>query len=155
MRAFRLMLAALASVLLLAAMGAAVASPSGHNAPGAPVTLKAKLLGSNEKPGPGDPDGTGKATVVIDPATGQVCFKISSKNLTLPSTNAHILEAPKGMPGPVVVQLAGPDGSGKSNGCLPTSNAQAQEIVDNPAGFYVNVHTTDFPAGAIRGQLHP
>ena len=28
-----------------------------------------------------------------------------------------------------------------------------QEIVDNPAGYYVNLHTEDFPAGAIRGQL--
>jgi hypothetical protein len=119
------------------------------------VTLKAKLLGANEVPGPGDPDGTGKATVTIDPATGQVCFKILSKNLTLPSTNAHIHEAPKGVQGPVVVQLAGPDGSGMSKGCLPTTPGQAQEIVDGPSGFYVNVHTTDFPGGAIRGQLHP
>jgi hypothetical protein len=153
MRVFRFMLAGLAAVLLVAAMGVAVASPSTKAA--APVVLKAKLIGPNEVPGPGDPDGSGKATVTIDPTTGQVCFKISAKNVTLPSTNAHIHEAPKGVQGPVVVQLAGPDGSGRSNGCLPTTQAQAQEIVGNPAGFYVNVHTTDFPGGAIRGQLHP
>ena len=28
-----------------------------------------------------------------------------------------------------------------------------QELMANPAGFYVNVHTADFPDGAIRGQL--
>jgi hypothetical protein len=155
MRGFRLLLAVLAASLFLAAMGVAMASPSKSNAPGAPVVLKAKLIGSNEVPGPGDPDGTGKGSVTIDPVTGQVCFKFSVKNLTLPSTNAHIHEAPKGVQGPVVVQLAGPDASGISKGCLPTTPAQAQEIVDNPAGFYLNVHTTDFPGGAIRGQLHP
>jgi hypothetical protein len=28
-----------------------------------------------------------------------------------------------------------------------------QAMIDNPANFYVNVHTSDFPDGAIRGQL--
>jgi len=28
-----------------------------------------------------------------------------------------------------------------------------QEILDDPAGYYVNLHTEDFPPGAIRGQL--
>lgn len=27
--------------------------------------------------------------------------------------------------------------------------------VANPAGYYVNVHTSDFPAGAACGQLKP
>jgi hypothetical protein len=28
-----------------------------------------------------------------------------------------------------------------------------QAIVDDPAGYYVNLHTAEFPGGAIRGQL--
>jgi hypothetical protein len=29
----------------------------------------------------------------------------------------------------------------------------AADIVSNPTNYYINVHTTDFPGGAIRGQL--
>jgi hypothetical protein len=28
-----------------------------------------------------------------------------------------------------------------------------QEVVDNPGEFYLNVHSTEFPQGALRGQL--
>ena len=31
----------------------------------------------------------------------------------------------------------------------------AKEIVANPAGFYVNIHTAAKPGGATRGQLAP
>jgi len=31
--------------------------------------------------------------------------------------------------------------------------ASAQAILDGPAGFYFNVHTTLNPSGCIRGQL--
>src|SRR5262249_54701799 len=36
-----------------------------------------------------------------------------------------------------------------------TALAALRDLMANPAGFYVNIHTTDFPGGAIRGQLVP
>ena len=40
--------------------------------------------------------------------------------------------------------------------CQPVAPALISEIVANPAGFYVNVHTKEHPSGAIRAQLmHP
>jgi hypothetical protein len=38
-------------------------------------------------------------------------------------------------------------------GCTFTDPALAAEIMANPGNYYVNVHTTDFPAGLVRGQL--
>ena len=31
--------------------------------------------------------------------------------------------------------------------------SELDAIIDNPAGFYANVHNAEFPAGAVRGQL--
>jgi hypothetical protein len=36
---------------------------------------------------------------------------------------------------------------------VAVSQADAQAIINNPAGYYFNVHTALTPGGAIRGQL--
>ncbi len=119
--------------------------------------LTATLSGKNEVPGPGDPDGTGTANVSITrPATGtgQICFQITVSGITLPAAAAHIHMGAAGVAGPVVVPFSAPDAQGKASGCVSgVDPALIQSILTNPAGFYVNVHTSDFPNGALRGQL--
>ena len=116
--------------------------------------LAATLSGANEVPGPGDPDGTGAARITLNQGRGTVCWSIHVENITLPAAAAHIHRGPAGVPGPVVVGLSAPDASGNSSGCLSgVDRALIKEIRKNPSQFYVNVHTSDFPAGAVRGQL--
>jgi hypothetical protein len=44
--------------------------------------------------------------------------------------------------------------SGTSSGCMGgIAAALISQIRMNPTGFYINVHTSQFPNGAIRGQL--
>ena len=38
-------------------------------------------------------------------------------------------------------------------GCVPVTAEVSAALLDNPGGYYVNVHTRAFPSGAIRGQL--
>jgi hypothetical protein len=56
--------------------------------------------------------------------------------------------------GPIVVPLATPNAGGAASGCLSNvAPALLQNINNNPAAYYVNVHNAEFPNGADRGQL--
>ena len=116
------------------------------------------LLGANEAPGPGDPDGSGTAHLTLNPGQGEVCFDISVTGIVLPGTGAHIHEAPVATPGPIRVHLTPPDSTGHSSGCVEdVSSERIMDIMKNPENYYVNVHNSEYPAGALRGQLsnHP
>jgi CHRD domain len=112
-----------------------------------------QMTGAAEAPGPGDEDGSGVAILRLNPGTGQVCFTIFVEDITLPATAAHIHEAPPGEPGPVVIGLGAPDENGIASGCVSADRDEILEIIREPEEYYVNVHNSDFPAGAVRGQL--
>jgi hypothetical protein len=103
--------------------------------------------------GAGDPDGSGLATLTVNPGQEEVCYELSVEGITLPAIGAHIHVGAAGENGPVVVPLTPPDASGVSSGCAEVSRELALEIIRNPENYYVNVHTSDFENGAIRGQL--
>src|SRR5512138_2749613 len=99
-------------------------------------------------PNQGDPDGTGTATITLNPGTQQVCWEIQVSGITLPAIAAHIHIAPTTAPGPVVIPLSAPDATGFSSGCTTADRALIKAIIQNPENYYVNVHNTDYPAGA-------
>ncbi|HSH80094.1 MAG TPA: CHRD domain-containing protein [Herpetosiphonaceae bacterium] len=137
------------ALALVGSVRSVVAAPSL-----ATMELSANLKGGAEEvPNPGDPDGMGTSTVTLNTDSGQVSFTINVSNITLPAAAAHIHEGAKGVAGGVVVPLTAPDANGTANGSAAVDAALMQRMMDNPAGFYVNVHTTDFPGGAVRGQL--
>jgi hypothetical protein len=112
------------------------------------------LTGAAEAPGPGDPDGSGTASLSLNYGQGEVCFEISVSGIGLPVNAAHIHEALVGEPGPVVVPLfTTPDADGVISGCVSADREEIKEIIQHPEEYYVNVHNTEFPAGALRGQL--
>jgi CHRD domain len=115
--------------------------------------LSATLTGAAEVPGPGDPNGSGSAAIRVNHGQGQVCFRLSVSNLTLPATAAHIHRGAAGQANPPLVTLTAPDATGSSSGCVSAGRELVKEILQNPSGFYVNVHTSDFADGAVRGQL--
>jgi hypothetical protein len=142
----------LAAVVALALAGAASADRlevADHG--GRPFSTE--LTGAAEVPGPGDPEGSGTATITVNPGQEEVCWTIEAEGIQLPATGAHIHQGAVGEAGDVVVPLTPPDESGFSSGCAEVSREVALDILKNPENYYINVHTTDFPKGAIRGQL--
>lgn len=116
--------------------------------------LSTELTGEAEVPGPGDPDGTGMATIRLNPQAGEVCFEITVSDIALPATGAHIHKGTVNEAGPVVVPLTPPDESGMSSGCVSDVDpALIRDILEHPRQYYVNVHNEEFPDGAVRGQL--
>jgi hypothetical protein len=102
----------------------------------------------------GDPDGVGEALITIKFRQREVCWTLRASRILLPGTAAHIHQAPVGVRGPIVVTLSPPNAEGTSIGCVTDQSPDLLEsIVRTPAAFYVNVHTTEYPAGAVRGQL--
>jgi hypothetical protein len=100
--------------------------------------------------GPGN--GSGSASVIIDSDLGTACWELTV-TLDPPATAAHIHRGAAGESGGIVVPFDAPAG-GVSVGCAENVDpALIREIIQNAAGFYVNVHNSAFPGGAIRGQL--
>jgi len=115
--------------------------------------LTTQLSGAAEVPGPGDPDGSGMATIRLRPEQREVCFDLTVSNIG-PATAAHIHEGAKGVAGPVVVPLDPAPAGGSSSGCVSdVDTALIRNILQNSQQYYVNVHNEEFPDGAIRGQL--
>jgi hypothetical protein len=111
-------------------------------------SFTAQLTGAAEVPGPGDPDGTGVAVITIAGTT--VHYMIQTQNIG-GVVAAHIHRGTADVAGPAVVTF---DPNMLASGSAPgIAQSLIDEIVANPGGFYVNVHTAEYPAGAVRGQL--
>jgi CHRD domain len=150
-----------AAVALAAALvaGLTVLTAPGAAAAGKVTLLSASLKGAREVPGPGDPDGRGRAFVRL--AGGKACFLLQWSKISAPVA-AHIHEGRAGVAGPVVVPFFQPGTNAASlpdtlssvAGCVDVDRGLAGRIASNPRDFYVNIHTAEFPNGAVRGQLH-
>lgn len=113
--------------------------------------LTAVLSGDEEVPGPGDEDGSGAATLRLNPGQEEICYDLAVDGIE-PATASHIHRGTAGTNGGPVVTLEAP-AEGASTGCVDAERDLIVEIIQNPASFYINVHNDEFPAGAVRGQL--
>jgi CHRD domain-containing protein len=117
----------------------------------AQTTFTTTLRGAEEVPGPGDPDASGFATVTVQGTS--ITYSILVSGVTAPNM-AHIHSGAFGVSGPVVVNFNPTFGSGCTSGTVTNVDPNLiSQILANPSAFYVNVHSPEFPNGAVRGQL--
>ena len=123
------------------------------------------INGKNEVP-ERETKAVGQAIVTINKDESSVHYKVVVANLEN-AVAAHFHMAPAGTNGGVVRGIfSNPDPSGTMNGILAEGDITGPDLVGalsgNLAGFiqalrsgniYVNVHTTAYPGGEIRGQF--
>jgi hypothetical protein len=115
--------------------------------------LTAEMTGPNERPNAGDADGTGTGAFLLFPDAGRICYTLAVRNIQLPAVGAHIHRGGADVAGSVVIPFANPNADGVSSGCINASGDLLREIAQTPNAFYANVHSRDFPGGAVRAQL--
>ena len=149
----RTLIAAISAIAVLAVPVAGQASAIPHDG----HHFRASLTGEKEVPGPGDPDGWGRALVWVDQSDEQVCFAVEWRRIAAP-VMAHIHSGGPAVAGPVKVLLFDngaplPDSIHAVAGCVDAQRYLLKRIAEHPGRYYVNVHNVPYPDGAIRGQL--
>ena len=135
-------------------------APAPASGTGDATFLVGVLVGRNEVPvagGPavGDPDG--QAVEVIRIKGNQVSYAVKWKGIGAP-TASHLHAGATGSNGAVQVPFFGsalPDTLDAATGTVTVADqALLDKLKTDPGGFYANLHTAEFPGGAVRGQLH-
>jgi hypothetical protein len=120
------------------------------------VVMTTPLSGAEQsETTPGDPDGTGFATLTFYPDAHEVCYNVSFANINAaPGLLGHLHKAPRGQTQvafPMQIEHVG--AMSPASGCDVLDPIHMGDILANPRGWYVQFHNTEFPEGVIRGQL--
>jgi hypothetical protein len=84
---------------------------------------------------------------------GRICWSLTVTGLSdVTAAHIHYLN------GPLATQIAVPltlptPFTGSATGCATVLRVLVKQILVHPENFYVNVHTTTYPGGAISGTL--
>lgn len=141
---------ATAGIALLVGLLAAPAGATPAGDGNGPLRFGAHMTGAREVPGPGDPDGRGRAQMKINLAENLFCFQLDLIGLS-EVVGGHIHMGQVDESGGIVIDLH-LEVNGQ-DGCVAAGRATLRNIAQNPQAFYINIHTDEFPSGAIRDQL--
>ncbi|MFF3410159.1 CHRD domain-containing protein [Streptomyces sp. NPDC002742] len=122
--------------------------------------LAASLRGAGEVPVQGGPavgDKDGAALEFIKVKGNKVSVAVTWRGTGRP-TSLHIHQGAKGTNGGVKIDFGGLLDGIKGHSVVGTVEVDDAALLDtlktDPGSFYANLHTTEFPGGAVRGQLH-
>jgi CHRD domain len=157
---------AVAGVAVAAAAAVAVPAVANASTPSARIAI-VRLAGAAEVNGG---DANGSALFIMVAGQNQLSYALITRNLSSAPIASHIHIAPAGVNGPISIALGTPAAADSAEAATiavqPDANqtpanatqvltqTEESQIIANPAGFYVNVHTQALPGGAIRAQLH-
>lgn len=102
--------------------------------------------------GRGDPDGYAKAELTVTDELNQVCYDVNDLRNLGTVTSVRIHRGAPGATGPAVLNLSQAREGGWKN-CVGRSEWTEDRLENNPAAYYIQINTSDYPNGAIRGQF--
>lgn len=164
-------------LLLTCALAAGCGGDDSPSTPSVPntITFTATLLPANEVPAVSNAESSGRGTAVvtfnltrnaagaIQSGTVDFHYDLTAFPAGTTITGSHIHTGASGVSGGILVSttqsaataLGLPAGAGswEVRGVPVSDAATLQSIIDNPAGFYFNVHSSTNPGGVARGQL--
>jgi hypothetical protein len=135
------------------------------------VTYKATLSGAAERPTPVTSPGTGSFTGTYNPTTGLLSYTVTFTGLGAPSSLSHIhgpgtVDQAVGVlvnfqtvgnvlfiPGPTAETYNGTISLTAANAITTTVSGDSLRKLMDAGLTYVNVHSTTYPGGEIRGQI--
>lgn len=112
------------------------------------------LQAGNTVPSDHNPIGSGSFNLSMDHTELEVNVLVN--DLTSPITNAHLHYGSAGQSGPVIIPLSQFNDGNRYQGLYDlTSLVNPSAFLDSlqKGKVYINVHTANYPAGEIRGQL--
>lgn len=115
-------------------------------------THRAELSGSKIVGGRGDSDGYARAELTVSDEVNQVCYDVNDIRNLGEITEIAVHRGRAGMNGPVVLQLKKANEGGWKN-CVGRSEWTEDRLEKDPAAYYIAIHTSEYPNGAIRGQF--
>jgi hypothetical protein len=115
-------------------------------------TLSADLSGLNEVPANASP-AHGTAMGSYDDVSNLLMLDVDASGFLAPTIAGHIHEGPVGANGPVRVPFTGTFGQTSYMNHEMAVLTPAVEAALLAGNTYVNLHTTLFPGGEVRGQL--
>ena len=121
-------------------------------APTPPAPAKGRGFTAELSSGAGDSARHATAVLDVNPGRNEVCLTLVLSGVAQ-ATSAHLHAGVAGVTGPVVATFAADPGTGTPGGCVTLPDELVKEIRKEPGRFYVDVHTTEAPNGALRGQL--
>jgi hypothetical protein len=114
-------------------------------------TYNAELTGA-QVVGTGDPDGHARAEITVADNLEQLCYDVNNIRGVAAITSINLHRGAPGTNGPVVLNLKAAN-EGVWRGCAEPGEWLQEAVEDQFFNHYVQVNTTEFPNGAIRGQL--
>lgn len=138
--------------LALAACGSTSKAPASNANALKPSAKYVVRLSGTAEPRGGASTGVGDAVIALHDGVSQLCWRFSHLHGFTGATTAIIARGAPHRDGRLTVALSATSAL-HHRGCVKTTAATLSAIAAQPGAYYVNVHSTTSPKGAVRGQL--